>query len=305
VHVEVQPVVGGVISTVHVVKRLWRGTRRHPRVTVGVVAALVVFAVLAGWQLTRFPAVASSVPGTPVSLHVQDGVPAKQVDDIRRGVRAQAALLAAAGSPLTDPVEVRVSWSQGCRPPWTGPTSIAAAWAEAGFVCLNAAHPGWAGGVGQDDWFPAYVSAHELVHTWQAQLGCHRKPEEQQWLWLFEGMADQLAFTALEDAGIVGSRSAARRIRALGGLDPRLGSLVDHERATARSGAAYPLFHLAARVLVQGGASPTGFARFCRSAGSGTPWREAFAVAFDVPVDELYRRVEAERARLAARSDGG
>lgn len=281
-------------------KGLRRGTRRHPLVAVGAVAVVAAFAVLAGWQLTRFPAVASAVPGTPVTLYAQAGVPATQVDDVRRGVRAQAALLAAAGVPLTDPVEVRVSWSQGCRPPWTGPTSLAAAWAEAGFVCLNPAHPGWAAGTGRDDWFPAYVGAHELVHTWQAQLGCHRRPEDQQWWWLFEGMADQLAFTALEDAGIIDAGAAGRRIRALGGLDPGLGPLADHERPSAGSGAAYPLFHLAARVLAQGGASPAAIARFCRSAGSGAPWREAFATAFGVPVDEFYRRVEAERVRLAA-----
>lgn len=277
-----------------------RGVRRHRRAAVGAVAVVAAIAVLAGWQSTRFPAVAGPVPGTPVILHVQEGVPATQVEDVRRGLRAQVALLSAAGAPPAGPVEVRVSWSQGCRPPWTGPTSIAAAWAEPGFVCLNAAHPGWAAGVERDAWFPAYVAAHELVHTWQAQLGCHRGPEDQHWLWLFEGMADQLAFTALEDAGIVDAGSAERRIRALGGLDPGLGPLVDHERPSARSGAAYPLFHLAARVLVQGGASPAAFARFCRSAGSGTPWRDAFGAAFGVPVDEFYRRVQAERARLAA-----
>jgi hypothetical protein len=55
---------------------------------------------------------------------------------------------------------------------------------------------------------PAYLAAHEHVHDLQAQLGCFAGSEHHEWQWLVEGMATQLACTALVEADLVTAQEA-------------------------------------------------------------------------------------------------
>lgn len=272
--------------------------RRWKIIAAGVLTvALVAGAV--GWRLMRFDAPTRTVADSAFRLRVQDGVPAEQAEGIAAGLRAQhQSLRSVTGTGIARPVEVRVSWSQGCQF-GLGPTSVSTAWAQLGFICLNAAHPTWKTEAARFRYFPAYVAAHESVHAWQAELGCYHAAEDHHWQWLFEGMADHLAFTALERAGLVTDAQTDERIRVLGGLDAGLGNLRDYETPQPRTSSAYPLFHLGARVMARTGADGRGFADFCRADAAGTDWRTAFADAFGLPVDELYARVERERNRLA------
>jgi hypothetical protein len=265
-----------------------------------VVSAVLLVAVVAGWALLRFDAPTRPVAGTPFRLRAQAGVPVQQAAGVEVGLRAHHDYMRGVlGSAIEQPVEVRMSWSRGCEL-GLGPASVSTAWAKRGLLCLNAAHPRWKRQAARFAWFPAYVAAHEAVHAWQAEVGCHHSADEQRWQWLFEGMADELAFAALDKAGQVTDAQAVERIRLLGGLDVGVGSLGGYETPNPRTGAAYPLFHLGARVLARtAGSGHHGFAEFCRAEARGDDWRQAFAVAFGLTPEELYTRVEQERARLA------
>ncbi len=274
--------------------------RRRWRSVVLVVLVLVVVIGAAGWHLLRFEAPSRMIAGTAVTLRVSSGVPAGQAAGIEAGVLALSRFLVSeTGAAIGGPVEVRVSRSRGCVL-GVGPRSGPTAWAEPGLVCLNTAHPVWQDMERRFSWFTAFVTAHELVHTWQMELGCHRSAEEHRWQWLFEGMADQLAFDALERAGLITDAQIADRIRTLGGLDTGLGDLSDFETPQERTANAYPLFHLGARVLARSGADVRDFAEFCRAEAGAADWRTTFATAFGIPVDTLYAEVRQERSRLAS-----
>lgn len=267
--------------------------------------AVVVLAGAVFWQETRFPATVDRVGATPFELVVQPGVPSGDVDRIRSGLEAiDSYLRTEVGVGVDGPVEVRVSWSQGCRP-FLGPDSVSTAWVDGpGFMCINAAHPRWQPLVERHASFPAYVAAHEHVHNLQAQLGCFASSEDHEWQWLFEGMANQLAYAALVDADVVTAEEAELAIWEHGGLQDDDRTLADYEQSSDRAGDAYGLFHLGARGLFERVASPRAFAEFCRATASGTPWHDAFAHSFGVTVPEHYANVERERERLRASRAG-
>jgi len=228
-------------------------------------------------------------------------VPKEQLAGIERGLVAGTEYLSdVVGTPPTSPAEIRVSWSQGCEPPLLGPASISRAWAREGLMCLNAAHPQWKVAAAEDAWFPEFVAAHEQVHLWQTELGCDHEPADHRWQWLYEGMADQLAFSALVRAGVVTETDVLNRIADRGGLDPAFGPISGYERPTPRTGEAYPFFHLAARVVEQSAQGPTAWADFCTAEASGTPWEKALVDSFGIDAEEVDQLVEAERARMLA-----
>ena len=257
------------------------------------------------WENARFPANVEPLAGTPFELVVQSGVPVRDVDRIRAGLRAMDSYLRTeVGVGVDGPVQVRVSWSHGCRA-LLRPGSVGMGWVDGSdFMCINAAHPRWQPLVQGHAYFPAYLAAHEHVHNLQAQLGCFAGSEDHQWQWLFEGMATQLAYAALIDADLVTAEDAELAIWEYRGLQDDNGTLADYERSSDEAGDAYGLFHLGARGLFERVESPRVFADFCRATASGADWRGAFERSFGVTVPEHYAAVEQERSRLRAkRSD--
>ncbi|WNV74278.1 hypothetical protein [Geodermatophilus sp. DSM 44513] len=274
--------------------------RLSRRLRAGLIATVVLLVVAGGvvaW-LARFPADVQPLAGTPFRLEVQDGVPAGEVAQLRDGLRAIDGYLdAEVGVDVPGPVQVRVSWSQGCGF-LLGPTSVATAWVDgADFICLNAAHPRWRQAVSEDRRYPAYVAAHEHVHNLQAHLGCFRDGEDHEWQWLFEGMAEHLAYAALIQAGLATQQDADDHISRFGGLPEAGDELGDYERSSAAAADAYGLFQLGARVLAET-SGPAAFADFCRAVAGGQPWRESFADSFGMSVEDLYDEVAARRRTL-------
>ena len=281
----------------------WLRRRRRTAAVVGA-AAVLVSGVLV-WENARFPASVEPMAGTPFELVVQSGVPVSEVERIRAGLRVMDSYLRAElGVGVDGPVQVRVSWSHGCRP-FLRPGSVGTGWVDGpDFMCLNAAHPRWQRLVEGHASFPAYVAAHEHVHNLQAQLGCFAGSGDHQWQWLFEGMATQLAYAALVEAGLVTAEEAELAIWEYRGLQDDNGTLADYERSSEQAGDAYGLFHLGARGLFERVESPRAFADFCRATASGTDWRAAFERSFGVTVQEHYAKVEQERSRLRAEHAG-
>jgi hypothetical protein len=278
----------------------WIGRRWK---TVAAYTILITLGVVGiAWLLARFPAEVESIDGTPFELQAQRGVPDTEVASIRAGLRAiDAYLESEVGITVTGPVVVRVTWLQGCRT-FMSPQSAGAGWADsADFICLNP--PQWRFEVDEHSYYPARLAAHEHVHNLQAQLGCYRDHDDQEWQWLFEGMAEQFAHAALVDAGIITPAEAELNIWEYGGLRSDNGTLADYERSSEHAEDSYGLFHIGAQVLAERVDSPAAFADFCRRAGAGVPWREAFVDSFGITVPELYELVEAERARLRLKYD--
>ena len=277
----------------------WLRRRRRTAAVVGGAALLVAGGLV--WENARFPAGVEPLAGTPFELVVQGGVPVSDVDGIRDGLLVMDSYLRTeVGVGVDGPVQVRVSWSHGCRP-FLRPGSVSTGWVDGpGFMCLNAAHPRWQRLVEGHAYFPAYVAAHEHVHNLQAQLGCFAGGEDHQWQWLFEGMATQLAYAALVEAGLVTAEEAELAIWEYRGLQDDNGTLADYERSSEQAGDAYGLFHLGTKVLFEKVESPRAFADFCRATASGTDWRSAFERSFGVTVGEHYARVEQDRSRLRA-----
>jgi hypothetical protein len=270
-----------------------RPPRRWPWVLAALLVLAVIVAVVVAAVTGRFlpyQADREELTATPFVIRAQAGVPPLEEDRVRAGLVASHALLdESVGGDVGTSVEVRLTWSQGCQP-HLGPTSIALGWADEDLLCLNASHPAWRQGVDGHVWFPAFVAAREHVHLWQQSLGCAAGDEE--WHWLYQGMADHLAFVALERAGIVRPAQTAAFARELGGDDPGLGPLSEHEAAAEVTPATRGRFLLATRELATS-ATPQDFADFCASTGQGVDWHDAFGDAFRIEVDEVQARVAA------------
>jgi hypothetical protein len=263
--------------------------------------ALVAVALgVSGWWFSRFPARSETLGRPPFALEVQRGVPATEVVQIRAGLLAiDDYLRSAVGVGVQGPVQVRVSWSNGCRL-FLGPQSVSTAWVDGDdFICLNAAHRRWRSTTEAHVYNPAYVAAHEHVHNLQAQLGCFREGGAHEWQWLFEGMASELAYRALVVAGLLTEADAALAVWEYRGLQDDNGTLADYEQSSDDAGNNYGLFHLGARAAAREAGTPKSFAHFCRTAGAGLPWRTAFHESFGIPVEDLYAAVEAERGGIA------
>jgi hypothetical protein len=114
--------------------------------------------------------------------------------------------------------------------------------------------------------------------------------------WIIEGMATDLAWRALIDAGRATDARAKRTIRRDGALDTNLEPLANYEVETGRD-REYALWHLAVRRLlrkaVDEGAAPRArpelaLYRFCIRVGHGRPWRVAFKRSFGLSVASFY-----------------
>jgi hypothetical protein len=260
------------------------------------------------WRDTRFPARSEPLRGTPVVLRVQDGVTAPELHAIRTGVRLTARFMRRTlGSGVTGPVEARVARSNGCHPFQSAGEAVVGE-AEAGFMCIDTSSPAWSWMMLRDRLSAAAAAGHEYVHVLQGERGCLHAQGGEDYRWVKEGMADELAWRALVAGGIATGARVAREIRADGALDTNLEPLSRYEHDGGRD-AEYALWHLAVQRLL-GGAVAAGVAparrpeaalgRFCDRVGRGRPWRTAFRQSFGVAPGRFYVRFERRRAELQA-----
>jgi hypothetical protein len=257
------------------------------------------------WRNTRFPARSEPLLGAPIELRIQSGVSARELSAIRDGLYlVQRHASSALGRSVRGPVEARVAHSNGCQPfEEAGGASVGEG--KRGFLCIDTASPGWPWLVRKDFSAATAVSAHEYVHVLQGELGCLPAPGDQQFRWLIEGMANEVAWGAL----VAGRRATEARVeRTLlenGALDPNLDPLQRYEREGGRD-PEYALWQLAVRHLlrraVSAGAAPVArpeFAlrRFCVRVGRGQRWRAAFARSFGLPLRSFYAGFALARER--------
>jgi hypothetical protein len=246
------------------------------------------------WSDTRFPATSEQLSGTPVELLVQRGVTQRDLRAVRDGLRLEHRYMKKTfGKTVRGHVVGRVAHGTGCRPFQSSGGALVGE-ADNGFVCIDTTSLGWQWLVLQDLTAATSISAHEYVHVLQAELGC--LPKQVTYRWIIEGMATDLAWRALIEAGRATDARAKRTIRRDGALDTNLEPLANYELETGRD-REYALWHLAVRRLlrkaVDDGAAPAprpevALYRFCARVGRGHSWRAAFRRSFGLRVGHFY-----------------
>jgi hypothetical protein len=286
-----------------------RGRRRKLRRGFAYLAlALIALVGCCGffyWRNTRFPARSEPLVGAPIELRIQSGVSAHELRAIRDGLYlVQNHAASALGRSVRGPVEARVARSNGCHPfDDAGGASVGEG--KRGFLCIDTASPGWQWLVRKDFVAATAVSAHEYVHVLQGELGCLPAPRDQQFRWIIEGMANELAWRALVAVRRATEARLERTIVENGAFDPNLDPLQRYEREDGRD-PEYALWQLAVRHLLQravsAGATPAArpelaLRRFCVRVGRGQPWRAAFARSFGLSLRSFYAGFERARER--------
>jgi hypothetical protein len=237
-------------------------------------------------------------------LRVQDGVKPQELQAVRDGLRlADRYAARALAWRVRGTVEARVARSDGCRPFQASGGSLVGDGGDH-FLCVDTASPGWQWLMLKDRVAAISIPAHEYVHVLQAELGCLPDgTDQEQYRWIFEGMATDLAWRALIAAGRATRARAMRTIRTDGAFDSNLEGLPKYERDNGRE-PEYALWHLAIvhllREAVAARAAPAtrpeiALRRFCARVGAGRPWRAAFARSFGLPVGEFYARFDLAR----------
>lgn len=137
------------------------------------------------------------------------------------------------------------------------------------------------------------VVIHELVHIYQRDtLGYGRDVSP---MWLIEGMAEYVAFSALEDAGLIdGDAVIGFQTWAIvhGGYAPPLKEIEEIDAFQASDGPVYNLGHMAVSRLVEDAPSER-LTEFLNAVDDGTRWRRAFERAFGRDVDAFYDEFDA------------
>ena len=276
----------------------WRRRRRRRTLLVLLAGVALVGAGtgVAHWQAGRFPARSEPIRGTPVDLRIQDGVTAREVRSVRRGVLlVQRFMRHTLGRVVLGPVEARVARPDRCRRTDSSDREVIGQGSD-GFICVDTANVEWQLLINTDPPAAIAVSAHEYVHVLQAELGCLTRRDER-YEWMVEGMATYVAWRALAEAGLVTEARVRQAIRRDGAFDSGSGPLRDYEQKGGRT-PQYALWHAAIRSLLQStGSSDAALRAFCERVGAGSPWRSAFARTFGTTVDEFYAEFEAARPR--------
>jgi hypothetical protein len=257
------------------------------------------------WRNTRFPARSERLAGTPVELRIQSGVSGRELRAISDGLYfVQRQISTALGASVRGPVEARIARANGCHPfEAAGGASVGEG--KKGFLCIDTASLGWQWLVRKDLTAATAVSAHEYVHALQGELGCLPTPGDQHFRWILEGMANEVAWSALVTAGRATEARVERTALESGAFDPSLDSLQRYEREGGRD-PAYALWQLAVHQLlrqaVSTGATPAArpelaLRHFCVRVARGRPWRAAFQRSFGLPLRSFYASFELARER--------
>jgi hypothetical protein len=284
-----------------------RKLRRRVAFSLLVVMAMLAAGAYAYWQDTRFPARSVPIAGMPVELRVQDGVDARELRVIRRGLRLTDRFMTRTlGRTVHGHVEARLARSNGCRPFQRAGEAIVGE-AEEGFLCIDTASPAWRWLMLKDRLAATAAAGHEYVHVLQGEIGCLHSPLDERFRWIVEGMAEEISWRALVAAHRTTSAHVEREIRENGAFDSNLEPLQRYEIDGGRD-PEYALWHLAVRRLL-GAAVATGavpasrpelaLRHFCDRIGAGLPWRPAFERSFGVSAARFYAGFE--RSRVARR----
>jgi hypothetical protein len=133
------------------------------------------------------------------------------------------------------------------------------------------------------------VVIHEYVHIYQRDTlgyGPDVSP-----MWLIEGMAEFVAYSALEDVGLLETDDVTDyQTWAIvhGGSAPDLNQLEEIEDFQESEGPVYPLGHMAVSLLLGADEPWDRLTEFLDEVDSGTEWRGAFEDAFGLELDEFY-----------------
>ncbi len=249
------------------------------------------------WQITVLQADGSSptpTPGDPAGLYyrVGQGVLAQDIADAHEGVAREARYLGSfAGGDRSGRADAHIYTGDGTQRYCCITTGAAFE-----IVTQNTA---WRSpGAAAPDTWPATterkeLSAHEYVHVWQHEIGgnaCMLGPR-----WISEGMAESLAYRAMETDGLV-TRAALdtfERRQLQNGTPMTLRSL---ESSWPSDSSPFAVAYLAVdRLLAASG--PLRLRTWCARVGAGADWRSAFLATFGETADAFYARFEAYRAQ--------
>jgi len=280
-----------------------RKLRRSVALGLLALATTVALGGFAYWRDTRFPARSEALAGLPVELRVQDGVSGRELRSIRTGLRLTDRFMRARlGRSVERQVEARIARSNGCRPFQSAGEAIVGE-AQAGFMCVDTASPGWRWMLLKDRLAAIASAGHEYVHVLQDELGCLNSPRDEHFRWVVEGMAEEISWGAVVAARRASGRRVSREIRTSGAFDPNLEPLRAYETDGGRD-PEYALWHLAVRRLlaeaVARGVAPArrpelALRHFCDRVAAGRRWHSAFESSFGISTDRFYARFEAVR----------
>ena len=147
--------------------------------------------------------------------------------------------------------------------------------------------------VGGPNWLLAHVTAHELMHFWQQDVGSPREGGGP--MWLLEGAAELLGYQAVVAAGLASPGETRNySLRRLGRDTPSLRSM--ERRSPDSSQFSYPLSFLATELLISD-LGPLALREYWRGLSRGKAWEVAFSDAFGVSSEEFYFRFDEYRRR--------
>lgn len=263
-----------------------------------------------------FPAVAAAYDSYKLAIEDESGgfrydiapdVPAASVQEIRDGLRLARAYIAKTfGSEIPDAIRAQmtvkiVATGRGNQEPGGG-GGVATAFAVGSKYprpFFDVAHEQWSQDSRGRGWTTRTDNlktvAHEYTHGWQSFLGALDIHTQVLGNWMNEGIAEYLAYRALEDAGLV--RWEDVRPFVLGGAS---GVQTNHPLSvfgTTRTPAwAGHVGFVAIDWLVS--ETPSGIMALktiAEEVAAGRSQRQAFAAAFGLELDDFYTQFEAWR----------
>ncbi|MDQ3979036.1 MAG: hypothetical protein M3314_05725 [Actinomycetota bacterium] len=221
----------------------------------------------------------------PVTIFFEDNVTAVNRDRVRAGLAAGQQFIAdvLGGFRFREPICLDV------RAGGTGSNTVGVVFGANHIVLYTGARPVDGGPA----WLLAHVTAHELMHFWQKDIGNPRDGVGP--VWLLEGAAELLGYEAVIAAGLATEPDTRNfSLRRVPRDVPSLESM--EQRPDDPSQFSYPLCFLAAEFLTAE-RGPLALRDYWRLLSRGRDWESAFTEAFGVGPTEFYLRFEAYRGR--------
>ena len=221
----------------------------------------------------------------PVAIFFEEDVTATNRERVRSGLAAGQEYIAArlGGFRFREPICLDV------RGDSSGTGTVGVVFGANHIVLYTGARPL----IGGPGWLLAHITAHELMHFWQKDIGNPRDGVGP--VWLLEGAAELLGYEALAAAGLAAAGETRNySLQRVGRDTPSLESM--EQRPSDPAEFSYPLSFLATELLT-GDRGATALRDYGRTLSRGTGWESAFADAFGVRPTEFYLRFQAYRDR--------
>ena len=220
-----------------------------------------------------------------VTIFFEEEVTAANQDRVRSG-------LVAGQKYITDTLggfRFREAICLDVRAGGTGSSTVGVVFGANHIVLYTGARPL----LGSPAWLLSHVTAHELMHFWQKDIGNPRDAVGP--VWLLEGAAELLGYEAIAAAGLASEEETRDyALRRVGSDTPSLQSM--ERRPSDPAEFSYPLSFLASEFLIAD-RGPTALRDYWRGLARGREWETAFGDAFGVVPEEFYLRFEAYRDR--------